>query len=117
MVELVQRAGQGGDMDVVGREHRRESGMHVAEILEQRPVGRDRAQRRLPGVHVGVDQARQHEMPGAIDDLGALRRELRRDRGNPVALDQHVAGRQHAERRVLRDDDAGAEKEPHASSS
>ena len=80
---------------------------------EQRPVGRDRAQRRLPGVHVGVDQARQHEMPGAVDDLGAVRRELRRDRGNPVALDQHVAGRQHAERRVLRDDDAGPEEELH----
>ena len=39
-------------------------GMHVAEIFQQRPVGGHRAQRRLPGVHVGVDQARQHEVPG-----------------------------------------------------
>jgi hypothetical protein len=43
MVELIEGAGQRRDVDVFGREDRREAGMNVAEILEQRPVRRDRA--------------------------------------------------------------------------
>ena len=106
MVELVQRTCQGGDMDVLGHEHRRKPGMDMAEILQQRPVGADRAQRRLPGVHVGIDQAGQHEVAPAVERLGVGCRERRCHRGNAIVLDQHVAGRQHTELGILRDDDA-----------
>ena len=110
VIELVQRAGQGGDVDVFGHEHRGEAGMHVAEIFQQGPVGRHRAQRRLPGVHVGVDESRQHEVTGAVDRLG-VGLERGRDGGDAAVLDQHVAGRQHAELGILRDDDAGFQQQ------
>ena len=112
VVDLVERARQRGDMDVFGCEHGGEARMHVAKIFQQGPVGRDRAQRRLPGVHMGVDQAGQHEMPRAVDRL-RLGLDRRRDGGDAVVLDQHVAGRQHADLRILRDDDAGFQQQRH----
>ncbi len=86
--------------------------MDVAEVLQQRPVGGHRAQRRLPGVHVGIDQPRQHEVAAAVDRLG-IGLQGRRDGSDAAALDQHVAFGQHAEGWVLRDDDAGFEQELH----
>ncbi len=106
VVELVEGAGQRGDVDVLGREHRGQAGMDVPKVLEQRPVGSDRAQRCLPGVHVGVDQPRQHEVPAAVDRLGVGSLQRGRNGHDTVAIDQHVALGQHAKLRVLRDDDA-----------
>ena len=110
MVELVERAGQGGDVDVVGDEHRRQPGMHVAEIFQQGPVGRDRAQGGLPGMHVGVDQARQHEVAATVDCRRIRSFEIGTNGSDARALDQHVAPGQHAERTVLRDDDSRLEE-------
>jgi hypothetical protein len=62
---------------------------------------------------MGVDQAWQHDVAAAVDDLGIGRIEPRRDGDDLVAVDQHVARRQHAVRRVLRDDDAGAQQQRH----
>ncbi|MGY3365079.1 inorganic pyrophosphatase [Bradyrhizobium sp. GM2.4] len=70
--------------------------MHAAEIFQQRPVGGITAQARLPGVHMGVDQAGDDDAAGAIDDLG-LGRAADVDRwthiNDAAALDQHVAAR------------------------
>ena len=96
-VDLVQRAHQGRDVDVLGPEDRCEPGMHAAEIFQQRPVGGIAAQARLPGVHMRVDQAGDDDAAGAVDDLGLGRAAAEVDRwthiNDAAALDQHVAAR------------------------
>ena len=111
VIELVERARQGGDVDVLGHEYRGEAGVHMAEVFQQGPVGRDRTQRRLPGVHVGVYESRQDEVAGAVDRLG-VGVKLGRDRSDAAIVNEHVARRQHAELGILRDDDAGFQEEP-----
>jgi len=47
-------------------------------------------------VSVSIDQARQHDRIAGVDDLGIIDLEVRSDRRNPCALDQHVALREIA---------------------
>jgi hypothetical protein len=47
---------------------------------------------RLAQVGVQVDQAGERDQPGGVDDLGARRREVLADRGDPAVLDQDVGG-------------------------
>src|SRR5690242_6888281 len=54
-IDLVERTHQGRDVNVLGSEQGRKTGMHAPKILRERPVRRKPAQGRLPGMHVGVD--------------------------------------------------------------
>ena len=61
------------------------------EVLGERPVGAVAAHRGLPHVPVGVDHARHHHATGGVDLDGALGHAQRgADRGDPVAVDEHV---------------------------
>src|SRR6185295_9966940 len=57
-IDAGERAHQVGDVVVLRLVTRRQVGMDVLEIVRRHPFGADAAQRRLPGVHVGVDQTR-----------------------------------------------------------
>ena len=68
-IDLGQRTHQIGDVVVLGLVARRQVGMDVLEIIGRQPFGADAAQRRLPGVHVGVDEARHDDLVGGVDRL------------------------------------------------
>ena len=68
-VDLGERAHQVGEVVVLGLVARREVAVHVLEIVRRQPFGADAAQRRLPGVHVGVDEARHDDLVGGVDRL------------------------------------------------
>ena len=115
-VELVERTHQRGNVQVLRLEHGGQAGVHVLEVLEQRPVGGQAAQCGLPGVHVGVDQAWNDDAPGAIHALRIVRMNDRRDLGDDIAGHQNIAPAQVA-LGVHRDDGRAADQNPgrHAS--
>ena len=105
-VELVQRADQRAEADVLGCEARRHAAVQVLEILLKAPVAGDAADAGLPGVEVGVDQARHDDHAAAVDDLAVLGAEIGieigADGGDRAVLDQHVAVGDDADVRVHR---------------
>ena len=62
------------------------------------------AEQRFPGVAMGVDEAGNGDPVGGVDDLGAVGRDRRRDRGDLAPLDQDVAAVKVADLRIDRDD-------------
>ena len=83
----------GGVGDRVGVGHR----VHGGEAAERRGAraGRDGLgvlPARLAQVRVQVDQARQRDQPGGVDDLGTGHREAVADRGDTAVLHQDVGG-------------------------
>ena len=93
-VDLVDRPHQGGNVQVFGRKHRGQTGVHLGKVLEQGPVGSQPAQRRLPGVHVGIDQPRNDDAAGGIDHLGALGVDHGGDLDDLLAAHQQIAAGQ-----------------------
>ena len=85
MVQLVEGAHQGGNVQILRGEDRRQAGMHLLEILQQRPVGRHPAQGSLPGVQVRIDQARDDDATGGRHHLGVVRLDARRDLLDQIA--------------------------------
>ena len=59
---------------------------------------------------VGVDEAGDHDVPGAVDDLG-VGVDVRLDGGDLVVLDQDVAGGQVPDVRVHRQDGAAPDED------
>ena len=57
-------------------------------------VGHHAAHHAEPHMMVRIDQARHDDAAGGIDHLGVVRLEVRADRDDAVAVDQHVAGRE-----------------------
>ena len=73
--------------------------MHFLKIFQQRPVGCEPAQGRLPGVHVGVDEAGDDDETGGVQNLNIPRiLHINRggNRGQRVAGDENVTVRQVA---------------------
>ena len=68
-VEALQRAGQVAGVDVLGPVERRERVEHLDEVVVQRGVRRAVADRGLPRVPVGVDEAGDDDLARAVDDL------------------------------------------------
>jgi hypothetical protein len=112
-MDLVERAHQVGDEDVFRAEQRGEPAVHRLHVTGNRPIGGHPAQRALPGVHMGVDQARHHDHVGGVDDLRAVgRRQLRRHGGNVIVLDQHIAAGEIGNSRIHRNDRAALDQDP-----
>ena len=82
------------------------------EVVLERPVRADAAQRRLPGVAVGVHEARHHDLSGHVEDLAVARLEVGLDRGDASVLDQHVRALEVAERRVECEDVPVLDQQP-----
>ena len=109
-VEALQRPGQVAGVDVLGPVERCEGVEHLDEVVVQGRVRRAVADRRLPGVPVGVDEARDDDLARAVDDLGVgLDGGL--DADDLVVLDQHVAGGPVPDVRVHRQDGAALEED------
>ena len=87
-VDLRQRADQVGDVVVLGVVARGEIAMNVLEIIRRHPFAADAAQRRFPGMHVGVDEAGHHDLVGGVDDFVGRRRQLRPTASIRLPLEQ-----------------------------
>ena len=61
---------------------------------------------------VGVDEARDDDVAGGVDDLRAVRGDPRADVGDPIALDEDVGLRQLADGWVPRQDDRVLDEDP-----
>ena len=66
-VDLVERPHQIRDAYVFRFEHCRQTRVHMLEVFKQRPVGSDATQAGLPGVHVCVDQAGDHNLAARVN--------------------------------------------------
>ena len=112
-MDLVQRAHEVGNVEVLGTEQRSQAAMHGGHIFRHGPIGGNAAQRALPGVQMGVDQPRQHDAIGGVDHLRAVRRrKLRRNRRNAIVLDQYVAGRKVRDPAIHGDQCAALDQNP-----
>ena len=110
-VDLVQRANQRGDENVLGREFGRETRMHVMEVFEDGPVAGHAAQRGLPGVLVRIYETRQHDASRCVNNFRMRRADSRRHLPDETVLDEHVAAGQVAHGRVHADDATAANKD------
>ena len=84
-VDALERAPQVGGVDVVRPIVRRELVEDGPEVGDQREVGRAGPDRRLPGVAVGVDEARDDDVAGRIDRPRAVGRQVLADGDDPVS--------------------------------
>jgi hypothetical protein len=105
-VDLGQRPHQIGDVVVLGLVTGRQIGMDVLEIIRGHPFGADAAQRRLPGVHVSVDQARHDDLVRCIDHLVGGGIKISAGGLDGVAAIQKFAALHLADRRIERDQPA-----------
>ncbi|MFC7641170.1 hypothetical protein ACFQX6_09375 [Streptosporangium lutulentum] len=65
--------------------------METDEVLIERPVRGDVADHGLPGVAVGVDQARHHDPAADVDPFRVGRFQLTPDGGDLAVSDQYVS--------------------------
>ena len=93
-VELVQAANQCRNVQVLRFKHRCQAGMHFLKILQQRPVGSQPAQGRLPSVHVGVDEPRDDDETCGVHHLRLVCVNHRRYRRERLIGYENVALRQ-----------------------
>ena len=63
-----------------------------AQIIRGHPLRADAAQRRVPGVHVRVDQAGHDDLVAGVDGLVGGRAEIAAHRFDAVAAQQKLAG-------------------------
>ena len=114
VVRPVVHGGDAGIGELDQAEHHAGVEILGGEQLGGRVLGREIAEavadevaaERAPHVVVRVDEARHDDHVGGVDGLGAGRREIGADRLDPAVADVHVGARQHAERRIDRDDRA-----------
>ncbi len=116
-VQRLERADEVADVDVLRGVAGGERRADPEEVVQQRPVRADPAQRGLPGVPMRVDEA-GHDHPALrVDDLGIGPVEVPADRPDPVVLDEHRAALDLPDRRVHREHVAvGQHGSPHAPS-
>ena len=69
-IELVQAPDPIGDGNVFGFEQGGQPGMHFLEVLQYGPIAGHATQASLPSVHVGVDQAWDHDHATTVHALG-----------------------------------------------
>lgn len=92
-VQAFERAGERPGVDVVRAVAGRQLAEDAGQVGGERAVGEDRAERRLPGVAVRVDEARHDDAAGGVDRLGAGGGgQFSADRGDAAVLDEHVGG-------------------------
>jgi hypothetical protein len=80
--------------------------MDMLEVIGRHPFDADAAERRLPGVHVGVHQARHHDLVGGINGLVGGGVEVAAYSLDGVAGDEQLAALHLADRRIERNEPA-----------
>ncbi len=104
-VDALQRPPLGRRVDVFRPVVRGELVEDGAEVGDQGEVGGTGPDAGLPGVAMGVDEARDDNVAGGVDDPGTVGRQVLADGGDLVILDQQVCIRHLPELRVLGEDD------------
>ena len=111
-VERLERAGVVADVDVLGTIEAPDLAEHDREVVVERARRQDAADRRLPGVPVGVDEAGHHDHPGGVDLLRVRDAEVRADVDDLAVLDEDLPIRKIADFGIDRDDEAVADQQP-----
>ena len=106
-----QRADQVAEIVVLGLVARRQIEMHVPEVVGGHPFRADAAQRRLPGVHMRVHQARHHDLVGGVDHLVGRRIEISPDGFDPIAAKQKLPALEVADPGIERDQPAAFDQD------
>ena len=78
--------------------------MNPAKVFEQRPIRGDRTQSRLPGVHVGIHQARDHDEGATVNYFRVRRMDAGANGSDPLVFDQNAARSQISPLGIHRDD-------------
>ncbi|MGX1365955.1 hypothetical protein RKD19_001314 [Streptomyces canus] len=100
-----------GRVDVLGGVEGGEGVQDVDEVVVEGGVRRHVADRGLPGVAVGVDEAGNHDATGHVEDFG-VRADLAVHRGDPAVLDEDVPPRQVPDAGVHGEHVSGAKECP-----
>src|SRR5262245_6158662 len=77
--------------------------MDVAQVVGGHPFRADAAERGLPGVHVGVDEAWHHDLAGRVDHLVGSCGEIAPDRLDAIAAVEKLPALEVAKRGIERD--------------
>ena len=85
--------------------------MDVGEVLQECPIRGEAAQPGLPGMHVGVDEARKDDPTAGVDHLGIAGLDPGPNRRDPIPLDQQISLRQIPQV-IVHGDDGRAPEQP-----
>ena len=83
----------------------------AAEVVQQRPIRADAAQRRLPGVAMRVHEAGHHDLAAGVEDLGVASLEGGSTAAMRPSSISTSARSKSPERRVEREDAAVADEQ------
>ena len=103
-VRAFERTPQVAGVYVVGPVVRRELVEDAAEVRTEGVIRGAGPDRRLPGVPMRVDEARDDDVAGGIDGPGSVGGQVAADLGDPVILDEDVGAGHLTELRVLGED-------------
>ncbi len=109
-VDLRQRADQVGDVIVLGVVARGEVAVHVLEVVGGQPLRADAAQRGLPGMHMGVDEARHDDLVGGVDGFVGRGSQVAADGLDAIAVEQQLSAFEVPDIRVKRDQPAALDQ-------
>jgi hypothetical protein len=112
-VERLECAPERAGVDVLGSVVGREAGDHGGEVARQGGLAGAAADRALPDVAVGVDQAGQDEASGRVDRarVGSVGCEAGADRGDPTAAYEQVRCGEVSRGRVERGEMAAGDEQ------
>ena len=99
-------------MDVLGAVEAPDLAEHDREVVVERARRKHAADRRLPGMPVGVDEAGHHDHPGGVDLFRVRDAEVRADVDDLSVLDEDLSVRNVADVGIDRDDEAVADQKP-----
>jgi hypothetical protein len=106
----VERAGVVADVHVLGTIESSDLAEHDREVVVKRARRQDAADRRLPGVPVGVDETGHHDHPGGVDLLRIRDAEVGADVDDLAVFDEDLTIRKIADFGIDRDDEAVADQ-------
>ena len=109
-IDLRQRADQVGDVIVLGVVARGQVAVHVLEVVGGQPLRADAAQRGLPGMHMGVDEARHDDLVGGVDGFVRRGSQVAADGLDAIAVEQQLSAFEVPDIRVERDQPAALDQ-------
>ena len=101
-IDLIERSDEIADVDILRRVEADDLANQHAEIVVERPVGGDAAERGLPEVDVAVYKARHGDHAAAVDLDNGPAADVAANRNDLAVIDEEVAGLDDPERGIHR---------------
>jgi hypothetical protein len=112
VIERLERAQVVPDVRVLRSEVFAQTAVQPDQVLGERPVGRDVADDRLPRMTMRIDEPGKDDPARDIHHLGLTAVHTWSDRGDPIAIDQHVARPDRRGLGIAGQDDAASQERP-----